>query len=241
MINSYVALDLETTGIDPSRDKIIEIGMARVIDGKITDTYSQLFDPHVRLNDRIVNLTGISNEMLNGMPDINENINEIMDFIGELPLLGHNIIFDYSFLKKAAVNNSMTFEKNGIDTLKIARRLLNNLEHKNLEYLCRYFEIDPGDSHRALSDALSARKLYERLYSINPDDTGFKETVQLNYSVKNDTPITAAQKRYLGSLTAYYNVKLEKEIDVLTKSEASRIIDGIISEYGKMPYSNRKN
>lgn len=238
MINTYIALDLETSGVNPASDKIIEIGMAKIVDGEVVSTYNKLFDPSLELSDRITQITGISNEMLKGMPKINDCINEIIDFTGDLPLLGHNIIFDYSFLKKAAVNNNLRFEKKGIDTLKIARRLLNDVPHKNLEYLCSYFQIDPGNSHRALSDALSAKKLYDRLYEIKPEDDAFETAIQLNYSVKKDTPITAAQKRYLGSLVAFYDIKLNKNIDSLTKSEASRHIDKILSEYGKMPYKS---
>ena len=61
----------------------------------------------------------------------------------------------YSFLKKVCVNHGIPFEKNGIDTLKLARRLLPEVEHKNLDVLCAYFQINPGNSHRALDDAVT--------------------------------------------------------------------------------------
>ncbi len=236
MINTYIALDLETTGVNPANDKIIEIGMAKVEEGKITAKYQKLIQPQRRLDNRIVQLTGITNEMLQGAPVIEEVIDEILDFIGDAPLLGHNIIFDYSFLKKAALNQSKSFEKDGIDTLKLARRLLPEVEHKNLEYLCEYFEIDAGSSHRAYDDAVSAMKLYQLLADRFPQEQGLNQVQALNYSVKKDTPITLAQKRYLTALMQYHKVELEEEIDGMTKSRASQLIDGIISEYGKMPY-----
>lgn len=239
MIKDYVALDLETSGLNPAEDKIIEIGMAKVIDGRVTETYNQLLYPKEKLSKRIVELTGINDEMLMGQPEISEVIENIVEFIGDLPLLGHNIIFDYSFLKKACVNNNIRFEKTGIDTLKLARRLLPEAEHKNLESLCTHFGINPGSSHRALDDALSANQLYYRLYEIKPEDEGFIKALELNYSVKKDTPITAAQKRYLSALVSYHGIKLEHEIDSLTKSKASKLIDGIIAEYGKIPYQSR--
>lgn len=139
-------------------------------------------------------------------------------------------------LKKACVNHGIPFEKNGIDTLKLARRLLPEVEHKNLDVLCAYFQINPGNSHRALDDAVSAHQLYYKLYAVKPDDEGFRETLPLNYTVRKDTPVTAAQKRYLAALVSYHGLTLEQDIDSLTKSKASKIIDGLFSEHGKLPY-----
>ena len=150
MINRYVALDIETTGLNPAVDRIIEVGMARVEDGQITQKYSTLVYPGISVSERITELTGIHNEELAGKPRIEEIIGDITSFIGDWPILGHNVTFDFSFLKRAAVNNGYTITDDGIDTLKIARRLLPELEHKNLSFLCQYFNIDPGRSHRLM-------------------------------------------------------------------------------------------
>lgn len=236
MIKDYIALDLETSGLNPSDDKIIEIGMIKVIDGDIAEQYTNLINPREKLTQRITQLTGITDEMVADKPPISDVIADIAEFVGELPLLGHNIIFDYSFLKKACVNNNIAFEKMGIDTLKIARRLLPEVEHKNLDYLCEHFHINPGNSHRALDDALSAHRLYLKMYEINPDDEGFTLPVQLQYAVKKDTPVTMPQKKYLQALISYHGLSTDVNMEELTKSKASKIIDGIISEYGKIPY-----
>lgn len=233
MINSYIALDTETTGVNPSADRIIEIGMARVVDGRIEDRFETFIDPQIRIPGRITEITGITDDDVKGSPVMADLIGEIIDFTQDLPLLGHNIIFDYSFIKKAAVNNSLTFEKDGIDTLKMARRLLPELPHKNLEFLCAQLGIDPGHSHRAYDDAISAMQLYNRLYELGRDDAGFEEPVKLVYSVKRDTPITPAQKRYLAALVSKHNITLEQPVEAFTKSSASRMIDNIISQYGK--------
>lgn len=232
-IESYVALDLETTGINPSLDKIIEIGMAKVIDGKVVDSYKTLINPDTHISTRITEITGITDNMVLDKPVISKIIKDILDFIGDLPLLGHNIIFDYSFLKKAAINSNYTFEKQGIDTLKIARRLLPEVPHKNLEYLCDYFKLNKGSSHRAFDDAQSAIQLYRKLYEIKSDDEGFYTTIPLVFHIKKDVPITEAQKRYLAALLEKHQLAIEEDIEKLTKSMASRMIDKIISEYGK--------
>jgi DNA polymerase-3 subunit alpha (Gram-positive type) len=233
MINSYIALDTETTGVNPSDDRIIEIGMARVIDGRIEASYSTLIDPQMKISGRITELTGITDGDVTGKPVIADIIGEIIDFTQDLPLLGHNIIFDYKFIKKAATDNSMQFVKNGIDTLKMARRILPDMPHKGLEYLCAQLGINPGHSHRAYDDAVSAMKLYNRLYELAPNDYGFETAPELVFTVKRDVPATAAQLRYLAALTAKHNVRLDEKPEELTKSRASRIIDGIISTYGK--------
>ncbi len=233
MIEKFVALDVETSGLSPARDKIIEIGMAKAEHGNIVSRYSALINPRVVLDPRICELTGITQDMLKDRPVIGDVIGDILDFIGDLPILGHNVIFDYSFIKKAAVDVRLDFEKQGIDTLKIARRLFPDIPHKGLEYLCGYFHIDMGRAHRAYDDAVSAMQLYCRMSELKPQEPDFDELITLRYSVKRDTPITSAQKRYLTGLATMHGLEFTEDIDALTKSKASRMIDMILSQYGR--------
>ncbi len=101
MIDRYVALDIETTGLNPAVDRIIEVGMARVEYGQITQKYSTLVYPGISVSERITEITGIHNEELAGKPRIEEIIGDITRFIGDWPILGHNVTFDFSFLKRA--------------------------------------------------------------------------------------------------------------------------------------------
>ena len=136
MTTSYVSIDLETTGLNPKLDKIIEIGAVKVINGQITEAFHSYVNPGRKLEERIVELTGIRQEQVDQAPDIADVFPALEVFLEELPLLGHRILFDYSFLKKAAVNLKRPFEKLGIDTLRIARCFLPQLEHRTLPYLC---------------------------------------------------------------------------------------------------------
>lgn len=77
--------------------------------------------------------------------------------------MGHNIMFDYSFLKQNAINQKLKFDKMGIDTLKIARKTLKGLESRGLEYLCNYYGIADENHHRAFNDAEVTSKLYNVL------------------------------------------------------------------------------
>ena len=111
MIQDYVVLDLETTGLSPKSDRIIEIGAARVRQGKVEEVYSTFVNPGRLLTEHTIELTGIRDENLLDAPLIEDVLEPFLDFIGNDCLLGHNILFDYSFVKKAAVNHKLSFEK----------------------------------------------------------------------------------------------------------------------------------
>ncbi len=233
MINSFVAIDLETTGVDPSVDKIIEIGAVKVVDGVEQEEFSTFVNPGVPVPWRITEITGIDDSMVVMAPSIEAVLPDVLEFIGDLPLLGHNIKFDYSFLKTAALNCGQSFEKDGIDTLRIARILAPELESKRLEFLCAHYGIDAGHSHRALDDARSAMRLYELLAAMEKADEEILRGVKLEFKPKKTSPITAAQLKYLNALAAKYHIQLPVPPENMTKSEASKAIDGIISNYGK--------
>lgn len=233
MIRSYVSIDLETTGLNPKRDKIIEIGAVKVLDDKIADTFSTLLLPGRALDDRITQLTGITDEMLKDAPYIEDVLDELLNFLEELPLLGHSVLFDYSFLKKAAVNQKKVFEKNAIDTLKIARKHLAALEHRNLDYLCAYYQI-PLQAHRALADAEATHRLYRRLAEqfYTKEDALFLPA-PLHFQVKKDTPATGVQKKRLYRLAAQHNIALETDVERLTRSEADRLLNKLSAVCGR--------
>ena len=117
MINTYVSLDLETTGLNPKQDKMIEIGAVKVVNGEIVDTYTTLVKPGRKLDDVVIQLTGIDDSMLKGelVKEPNVAIPELLDFLGDYILLGHSILFDFSFVKRYAVNQRMTYEAEAIE------------------------------------------------------------------------------------------------------------------------------
>ena len=237
MTDSYISIDLETTGLEPKHDKIIEIGALRVENGQITDRFSTFVNPGKQLEDRITELTGIRDEDLLDAPYIQEVLPKLLEFMGDLPILGHSILFDFSFLKKAAVNEKRTFEKNAIDTLKIARKYLKELESRSLDYLCNYYQI-PHQAHRALEDARATHLLYGKLVEqfYEQEQGGLFQPSPLKYQVKRDTPATKAQKEQLLRLLEQKNITLLVDIERLTRSEASRYVDKIKS--GQLSVAN---
>lgn len=238
MMQSYVSIDLETTGLNPRTDKIIEIGAVKVIDGVIGESFSTLVNPGRKLERRITELTGLREENLTGAPSIQEILPEVFQFLEELPLLGHSILFDFSFLKKAEVNERLIFEKQAVDTLKIARKYLADLEHRSLDFLCAHYHI-PHRAHRALEDAratdLLYRKLTEQFYS---EEEELFRPKELLYKAKRDTPATKSQKERLYRLIAQHKIIRDIDIEQLTKSEASRMTDKIWAQYGRQTAGN---
>ncbi|MDD6810436.1 MAG: 3'-5' exonuclease [Lachnospiraceae bacterium] len=232
-INSYVCLDLETTGLDPKKNKIIEIGAVKVIDGRMAGEMETFVNPGIKLEERIVELTGIRDEQLTGAPEIGEVLPELLSFIGEDVLLGHGVLFDYSFVKKAAVNQKLSFEKKGIDTLKIARKFLPDLESRSLGFLCRHFAIEHR-AHRALADAKATAALYEKLTELfyEGNEAAF-QPIPLLYHPKRETPITIPQKEQLYKLLDKHKIEVEYEVEKLTRNEASRIISQLLAEFGR--------
>lgn len=229
-INSYISIDLETTGLNPKLDRIIEIGGVKVVDGQIVDTFETLINPGRKLEERITELTGITDADLADKPYMEDVLPELLAFVGdELPLLGHSILFDYSFLKKAAVDRKLKFEKWGIDTLKIARKYLPELEHRSLGYLCNFYQI-PHKAHRALNDAEVTHLLYQRLcQEFYREEESLFDRHQLQFQVKRDTPITIPQKEQLYRLMKQHNLTVDVDVERLTRSEASRLTDQLLA------------
>ncbi len=170
--------------------------------------------------------------MVEDAPYIEDVIWKFKEYTEDLILIGHNLIFDYSFLKNNAVNNNLSFERKGIDTLKIARTHLSDLESRRLDYLCKYFGIVDENHHRAVNDARVTKELYEILCEKYEQEEFLP--YDLNYKVKKQSPITPKQVKYLQDLVKYHNIVIDYNIVKLTKSEASRIIDKIILEYGRI-------
>ncbi|MCM1102250.1 MAG: 3'-5' exonuclease [Clostridium sp.] len=236
MTEDYISIDLETTGLNPARDRIIEIGAVKVLKGRIVDSMAALVNPGRRLGEHIVGLTGIRDTDLQDAPYIEDILPKLLDFMEELPLLGHSVLFDFSFLKKAAVDQKRSFEKAGIDTLKIARKYLAHLEHRNLDYLCGYFRI-PHKAHRALEDATATHTLYLRLAEsfYEQEKEGLFEPASLLYRAKYDKPVTIAQKEQLYRLLQQHNMVLDADVERMTRSEASRTINRILGRQSVPP------
>lgn len=158
----YVVVDIETTGTDVTSDKITEIGAVRVKDGIIVETFQTLIDPEVLLTKKIIELTGITDEMLVGQPKIHEVYPDFIKFLGDSVFVAHNADFDYRFLKNAGKDLGYYLENEYEDTLIISRKVLPFLPNHKLNTVCAHFNIE-FRHHRALSDAFATAEAFIEL------------------------------------------------------------------------------
>lgn len=235
MIKDYVAFDIETTGLDVEQDSIIEIGALKVKDGKVSERFMEFLKPTQPITPTITNITGITNEMVASARNAEDIIRDFVSFCDNQVLVGHNIMFDYKFTKRYANEFGFTFEKNGIDTLRIARKTHKTLESKSLGALCQYYKITNHAAHRAYHDALATAKLYHMLaHDFEEEEPKLFIPEQLQYRPKKVQTCTTKQIEYLTVLCEHHNLKMPEKPEQFTRSEISKLIDNIITTYGRM-------
>jgi ATP-dependent DNA helicase DinG len=159
MSQIYVALDLETTGLDAKSDAIIEIGCVKLHEGEIVDQWSTLVSPGRKLAFVITQLTGIADRDLIGQPSIREAIEPLRRFVGSLPIVAHNASFDLGFVAAAGLN----FANPILDTFEIASIVLPGRSSYSLGALAAEFGAAQPNAHRALDDARATALLLAAL------------------------------------------------------------------------------
>ena len=156
---SMIVLDLETTGLDPRLDKIIEIGMIRFDGAKVLETYQTLINPDRPIPPAITQLTHITNPMVTNAPHVLDVLDEVSEFVGSDAIVGHNVTFDLAFLRRYKI-----LQKNrSTDTYELASVLLPRAGRYKLSALAEQFGIDADGKHRALADCTMTMKLYNKL------------------------------------------------------------------------------
>lgn len=236
MLNEYVVLDLEMTGLSAKTDQIIEIGAIKIKDNKIVESFGGLVNPSCKIPTRVVELTGITDEMVQQGMDKDEAISQLLDFIEGQILVGQNIGFDYSFLKQWAVNHKRPLEVKACDTLKIARVLLPAEQSKKLEALCVYFNIERAREHRAMDDAIETWQVFEKLKELalqKAEGDKWFEPQTVVYHAKKQSPATPRQVKRMKEYREQHQIFDEINWENLTKSEASRIMDKYILVHGR--------
>lgn len=153
---TFVALDLETTGLNCWSDEIIEIGLVKVIDGQEVERFQSLVRTESPLPVKIKHLTGLKDEDFSGAPVLSEILPGVLSFIADFPLVGHNIKFDRDFLAAAA---RRPLANDLYDTLELAKYLLPSAANHRLGELCKSLDVVIEQQHRALDDALGAARL----------------------------------------------------------------------------------
>lgn len=198
-IDNYVVLDLETTGLDPQYDTIIEIGIVRIRQGDIVDRFQTLVNPGFSIDPFITELTGITNEMLSCAPSLRETLPVAIDFMGNDIVVAHNANFDVNFIYESCCDlNLQPFTNNFIDTMRLSRRLFPEFPHHRLSDLVQRFEIADTVEHRAIKDATQTYGCYEHLK---------------HYVTENNIDLIALLRRSASSQTAKDIITDKTEFD----------------------------
>jgi len=177
--NSYVVFDIETTGFSPVKNRIIEIGAVKVIDGEIVDRYSSFVNPGEPIPDKIIQLTSITNQMVKDAPYIDEALPDFLSFCEGSVLVAHNASFDMGFIKQNARNQDINVDITYVDTLSMARFLVPEIARFRLDNLCNFFKIPLENHHRAIDDAEATARVFRRLLT-RAEEKGIATFSKLN-------------------------------------------------------------
>lgn len=163
--NIFVAIDVETTGLSPIQNELIEISAIKYNGGKKISTFTTLIKPKQRIPYYITNITGITNEMVEKSPLVEDVMPKLIEFIEDSPIVAHNAMFDYKFIQSYS-NNS--FSKNKlIDTVQIGRKLYPKLENHKLGTIAKHIGIKEDGFHRAEFDCECCAKIYMKYLEVS--------------------------------------------------------------------------
>lgn len=169
MATIFVALDLETTGFDPIADYPIEVAAIRFDENGIYEKFQTLINPDTAIPQIVTHITGIRDEDVKNAPRLEEVKRQILDFIGDSPIVGHNINFDTSFLR----NKGFTLQNPEFDTVPLTSMTYPTLPSYSLETISTIFNIAEKQDHRALSDTIACAKLFqkllEKIHTLDPE------------------------------------------------------------------------
>ena len=161
-MNSWVFLDLETTGASARGDRITEVGLIRVEDGVAVEEWSQLVNPGMSIPPEIVRLTGISNAMVAKAPRFGQIASQLLERIGDSVMVAHNARFDFGFLKSEYARLGITFAARTLCTVRLSRALFPDQQRHNLDTLIERHGIEGIDRHRALGDTRAICTLFHK-------------------------------------------------------------------------------
>ena len=239
----YVAFDLETTGLSSLHDTIIEIGAAIMKGNEVLSTFQTFVDPHRPLQPKIVDLTGINDQMLTGQPDISEALPKFLEYVGSRPLCAHNADFDIGFVTAACERLGLPFHPTYVDTLILAQNLMPELGKYKLNIVADALSLPDFNHHRASDDAITCGYLLMRFFKMMQEQ-GLDSLQKINprmEQLRSGSKILDRRARHiivfaknsiglrnLYRLISYGNLKYFKRVPIMPKSELLQWREGLI-------------
>jgi DNA polymerase-3 subunit alpha (Gram-positive type) len=177
--STYIVFDIETTGLSPINDMITEIGAVKIVNGEVTDTYSQLINPERSIPEFITNLTGITDEMVRDKPTIGEIITDFKNFIGEDVLVAHNATFDIGFIREKMKIYNIGLDNPVLDTLELSRAVFPSLRSHKLNIIAKHLDVSLLNHHRAVDDATATAEMFLKILNML-EERNIKSFDQIN-------------------------------------------------------------
>ena len=240
----FVAFDLETTGLSSRDDRIIEIGAVILKDGKEIDRFQTFVDPERQLERKIVELTGITDEMLQGAPKIQEILPKFLEFVGDRVLVAHNSDFDTGFIRAECQRQGLPYRYTAADTLILSQNLLQHLSKFKLDIVSNALNLPDFNHHRAGDDAMTCGLIMTKLMAMLEEEHDIHTLQTINpamVKLRSGGRITDRQARHIilfaknqvGLRNLYHlisnsNLKHFRRVPRIPKSELLEMREGLI-------------
>ena len=159
-----IVLDTETTGLDFTKERMVEFAAVRLENGKIKDEFQTLINPEQHIRKSSIAIHGITAEMVADAPTEAEVMPKILEFIGDYPIVAHNAIFDYTFLNEASLRTTgKEITNTRVDTQQMFKEVYPDLDSHGLEALTKKFNVELNNHHRAMADTMGLALSYPKL------------------------------------------------------------------------------
>ena len=199
--SEYVVFDIETTGLSPTNNRIIEIGAVRIKDGRIQDTFSEFVNPEVPIPYTITKLTSITDAMVQNAPTIEVILPKFLEYIGDASVVAHNATFDTGFIRENAKRLGLVFDSTIVDTMTLAHILLPELGKYTLDRLCKQFGVVNEHHHRACDDAAATAEIFVKMIKMIKEK-GITTVHELNEAGAASPDAIRKAKTYHGIILA---------------------------------------
>ena len=242
--DEYVAFDLETTGLSSANDRIIEIGAVVMKNGEELDRFQTFVDHQRPLEKKIVELTGITDEMLKGAPKIEEVLPEFLKFVNGRVLVAHNSDFDTGFIRAACARQGLPYTYTAADTLILSQNMLPQLNKFKLDIVSNALSLPDFNHHRAADDAVTCGLIMHRLMARMEEELDIHTLQEINGRMttlrakgritdRHARHIIILAKNQIGLRNLYHlisdsNLKYFKRVPRIPKSELLELREGLI-------------
>ncbi len=225
--NDIVVVDFETTGLNPKKCRIMEIGAVRIRNGQVVEEYSKFVNPQEPIPDEVVKLTGITDAMVASADTAETEIPKLLEFIGGAAFAAHNAKFDYAFLTEECRRLGIELSLPIIDTLEFSRRMYPSLKSHRLGAVCKSLGISLKNAHRAVHDARATAHMLNRMLG-SAKEKGVTRLCDIN---------TALTGGAIGD--SYHIILLACEQDGITN--INRIVsEGHLNYFSRRPHTPRE-